>query len=230
MKSRLSDTRCWYVLWHDFIIANKNHNGHPNNIHNLQSSFDSILIVLYSTMMLSEIFNSSLIIENVLDIQSFFSILAFHINDIDHDFSAFSLMLHIFLYNTIKMTINTICIYCHFNCYRTKFIDIMCICHDLFLWPCQYTQQNVPKSSNALRMTDIKTTRTNNYASCPNKQEYCIWKIIHIKNHNKNENHVKKAWKSRWIPIFTKVVPQCPHSLLILCMFVNLSFQDFLFL
>ena len=66
----------------------------------LKSSFDSILIVFYNIIVFSVIFNSSLIIYNVLDIQSFFSILAFHINDIHHDFSSCSFDGAHFLNNT----------------------------------------------------------------------------------------------------------------------------------
>ena len=39
-------------------------------------------------MVFSVIFDSSFIIKNVLDIQSFFLLLAFHINDIHYDFRA----------------------------------------------------------------------------------------------------------------------------------------------
>ena len=57
------------------------------------------------------------------------------------------------------------CIYFHFNCVLMKATDIMCICPDLFLCSYQYTQQNVPKSSNALRVNHIKNTisTTNNH-------------------------------------------------------------------
>ena len=48
-------------------------------------------------------------------------------------------------------------IYCQFNCVLEKFTDITCICPDSFLCSYQYTQQNVPKSSNALRLKHIKT-------------------------------------------------------------------------
>ena len=65
-----------------FGIANQNNNEYQNYIHNLQSSFDSALIEFHSIMVLSVIFESSLIIENVLHIQSYFLILAFQINDI----------------------------------------------------------------------------------------------------------------------------------------------------
>ena len=88
MKSGLPDA-CWWmmiqnVLLHMILVfANKNHNEYQNDTHNLQS-FDSILLVFYSIMVFSVILDSSLITENVLDIQSFFLILAFHINDIDH--------------------------------------------------------------------------------------------------------------------------------------------------
>ena len=73
MKSCLPNTCWWYrtFCYMISVIANKNHNEYQNNTHNLQSSFDSILIVFYSIMVFSVIFDSSLIIENVLDIQSF---------------------------------------------------------------------------------------------------------------------------------------------------------------
>ena len=68
------------------------------------------------------------------------------------------------------------CIYCHFNCDLVKFIDITCICRDLFLCSYQYIQQNVSKSSNALRMKHIKNTSCTikNHDNFQNKQEYCI--------------------------------------------------------
>ena len=67
MKSSLPHT-CW---WHRtfcymiLVIPNKNHNEYQNKTQNLQSSFDFILIVFYSIMVFSVIFDSSLIIENV---------------------------------------------------------------------------------------------------------------------------------------------------------------------
>ena len=111
-------------------------------------------------MVFSVIFDSSLIIKNILDIRSFFSILAYHIKDIDHDFSALSLDAAHGDHNNLKF-----CIYCHFNCVLMKFTDIICICLDLFLCSYQYTHQNVPKKSNTIRMKHIKTTRstTNNH-------------------------------------------------------------------
>ena len=121
------------VLSYDSCYYNKNHNEYQNNTHNLQSSFDSILIVFYSIMVFSVIFDSSLIIESVLDISSFFSILAFHINDIDHDFSPFSFDAAHDDDNNLNFRI-----YCHFNCVLMKFTDIMCICPDLFLCSYQY--------------------------------------------------------------------------------------------
>ena len=101
-----------------------------------------------------------MIIENVLNIQSFLSILAFHINDIDHDFSAFSFNAAHDKHNNLNF-----CIYCHFNSVLMEFTDIMCVCLGLFLCSYQYTQQNVPKSSDSLRMKHIKNTRstTNNH-------------------------------------------------------------------
>ena len=79
------------------------------------------------------------------------------------------------------------CIYC----VCLKFTDIMCICPDLFLCSCQYTQQNIPKASNALHMKHIKNTRStaNNSDNCQDKQE----KTIHMTNHSKNKNHVKNT-------------------------------------
>ena len=50
------------------------------------------------------------------------------------------------------------CIHCHSDCILRT--DIMCICPDLFLCLCQYTQKNVPKSSNALRMKHTKTRKS----------------------------------------------------------------------
>ena len=76
----------------------------------------------------------------------FSSILAFHINDIDNDFNAFSLSAAHDNHHNLNF-----CIYCLFNCVFMKFTDIMCICPDLLLCSYQYTQQNVSKSSNALR-------------------------------------------------------------------------------
>ena len=73
---------------------------------------------------------------NVLDIQGFFSILAFHINDTDHDFRAFG-------FDAAHEDHNlNFCVYC--------------VCPDLFLCLYQYTQQNVSKSSTALHMKHIK--------------------------------------------------------------------------
>ena len=67
---------------------------------------------------------------------------------------------HPMSWTTTEITIDqnnlSFCIYCHFNCVLIKFIDIMSICTDLFLCPYQYTQHNIPKSSNALRMKHIK--------------------------------------------------------------------------
>ena len=172
-------------------------------------------------MVFPVIFNSSLIIQNFLDIQSFFSILAFHINNI------MILMLHIFLY---KMTIHTICIYWHFNRVFMKFIDIMCIRLDLFLCSCQYAQQNVAKSSNSLRMKHIKNTRSsaNNHDNRQCKQK----KTIQITNHSKNENHVKNVWKWWWILQFLR---KLFHNIItfsvskITVMFVNFRFVGFFF-
>ena len=99
----------------------------------------------------------------------FFLNISFHINDIDHNFSAFS-------FGTA-----------HYNCVLMNSTDIICICPDLFSCSCQYTPQNVPKSSNRIRMKHINST--NNHDNCQHKQEYCIWKTVHITNHSKNENH-----------------------------------------
>ena len=67
MISRVPDTCWWYktFCYMIFIIANINYNEHQNSTHNmtrnLQSSFDSILIVFYNIMVCSVIFDSSLI-------------------------------------------------------------------------------------------------------------------------------------------------------------------------
>ena len=109
-------------------------------------------------MMFSVVFDSSLIIiiDNVLGIQSFFSILPFHINDIDHDFNAFS-----FDASHDDHNILNFCIYCHFNCVLIKFTDIMSICPDLFL--CSYPKYT--KIINCITNETHKNTQstTNNH-------------------------------------------------------------------
>ena len=68
-------------------------------------------------------------LKNVLDIQSFFSILACHINDIDNDLRSFSFdAAHDDHYN----------LNCRIYYVLRKFTDIMCICLDLFLCSYQY--------------------------------------------------------------------------------------------
>ena len=73
MKSGLPDI-CWWcrTVWYMiFVIASKITIKYQNNTHKLQSWFDSILIVFYNIMVFSVIFDSSLILENVLDTHCF---------------------------------------------------------------------------------------------------------------------------------------------------------------
>ena len=106
---------------------------------------------------------------------------------------------------------------------------ISCVFVLICLWSYQYAQQNVPKSSNALRTKHIKHTRstTHKHDNCQNKQEYCIWKTVYITNHSKNENHVSNAWNSRWLSqFFLKVfhnIITANHSLLVLFITFTLS-------
>ena len=55
IKSGSFDTFRWHKTFCYIIfgIANKNHNEYQNKTHNLQSSFDSILIVFHSIMVFS---------------------------------------------------------------------------------------------------------------------------------------------------------------------------------
>ena len=96
--------------------------------------------------------------------------LAFHINDIFHDFSAFSFDAAHDDHNNLNF-----CIYCHFNGVLMKFTNIMCVFPDLFLCSYQYAQQSVPKSADALRMKHKNNENiTNNQNNFQNKQEHCI--------------------------------------------------------
>ena len=192
-----------------FIITNKNHNDHQNNTLNIQSSFDFIFIVLYGILVFSIIFDSCLIIDNVLDMQSL-SQLAFHINGTDHDFMAFSSDAAHDYHNNLNF-----CIYCHFNCVL-KFTDIICICSDLFLCSCQYMQSNAPKSSNAFNthIKHIKNTRstTNNHDNCQNKQEHCRYTLqIIVKWKSREERMHEYRYHN-----FSKSVPHYNQSLLML--------------
>ena len=76
-----------------------------------------------------------------------------------------------------------------------KFTDIICICPDLFSCSCQYTQQNVPKSSNTLCMKHIKTRKaqpTTMVTVKTNKntayEKQCTLQII-VKKENQDEYH-----------------------------------------
>ena len=77
------------------------------------------------------IFDSSLIIENVLDIQRFFLVLAFYINDIDHDFSAASFDAAHDHHNNLNF-----CVYYHFNCVLGKFTDIVFLLVLIYITKC----------------------------------------------------------------------------------------------
>ena len=173
----------------DFCCCKQKHNEYQNYTHNLQSSFDSILIVFSNITVFCVIFDY----RECFDIHSFFIILAFHINDIVHDFSAFSFDAAHDDYNNLNF-----CIYCHFNCVLGKITDIMCIFPDLF-----YAQINIHNKmyQNHQMHYAWKTSKnisctTNNHDNFQNKQEYCTWKTIYITTHSKNENHVKNAFKS----------------------------------
>ena len=65
----------------------------------------------------------------------------------------------------------------------------------------------------------MKST-TNNQDNFQNKHT-CMWKTIYITNHSKNKNHVKNAWKSRWISqfsrkVFHNIITHCSCSLSLL--------------
>ena len=79
--------------------------------------------------------------ENVHYLQSFFS----------HDFSAVNFDAAHDDHNN-----SNFCTYCYFNCVLKKLNDVVCICLDVFLCSYRYTQRNVPKSSNPLRMKQMK--------------------------------------------------------------------------
>ena len=89
------------------------------------------------------------------DIQTFFLVWAFHINQIDNDFSAFSFHAAHDDNNNLNF-----CICCHFNCVFMKFFSWYYVYLSWLIWSSyEDTQQNVPKSSNTLRMKQIKTRK-----------------------------------------------------------------------
>ena len=94
------------------------------------------------------------------------------------------------------------------------------------------------KITKCITMKHIKNTKktTNNHDYLPNKQEQCIWKTIyrfffwprfqkHGPGNRFHENHVKNAWKSRWISQFSLKIFHNTITHCLCCISVLLSWK-----